>query len=407
MIRSASRLLTCLLLLCLPDQGHGFYEYHEQNTSLEIGGFLGAGLGQLNFPADTLLYETSDDQPWSGELRLLIEAEYDGNLHLSANILQSWRAKLPLATDVGNLLPIDVERSGLLTYEQHDSPQSRAELLIDNLHLQYRTERLDLAIGRQPINLATTFYFVPNDFFAPFAPQTFFRSYKPGVDAIRADLRLAELTQLTALGVLSYAPDDSTANNWHDEPDWPDTSLLLRASREMAGFEWAILFGTVDGQTVSGGSLQGEIINRIGLRAEGHYSNPETATGASFVKLAVGLEKLYQNNFNWRLEYFRNGEPDPATTTVPSATEAQNSDYGALGLGYEVTPLLNSNFLVLAGFTDNSWLISVNLLYSLSDESEMALTFSTPFGDQTDLTSTGSEFGDQPRLILMEYRLYL
>jgi hypothetical protein len=360
----------------------------------------------LTYPGAHSLYETRDDQPWSGDLRLLFEAGGDGALHLSGNLLQGSRAKPPLAPAFRTPAPLDVERSSLLTWEQHDSANSRAELLVDDLYLQYRTRRLDVAVGRQPVNLATTFYFVPNDFFAPFAPQTFFRNYKPGVDGLRADFRLAELSQLTLLGVLAYDRDGAAANGWSRGPDWSATALLLRVSRESAGFQWVLLAGTVEDRTVAGGSLQGELFRGVGLRAEGHYGVPETTDGAAgSVKLAVGLEKLYANNFSWRLEYFRNGG-GPAAVDPLAPTAWRNRDYGALGLGYEFTPLLTGSFLLLTALNDASRLWSANLLYSLSNESEVSLLGALPSGARPGPTDAGSEFGRQPRLVLLEYRYY-
>ncbi|MCK4838167.1 MAG: hypothetical protein KAS94_05150 [Desulfobulbaceae bacterium] len=406
MIRASGALLLLLTILCRPGPAQGFYEYQGRESSLELSGFVGVGAGQLTYPADSNLYDVRDDQAWSGDLRLLIEAGDNDGLHLSANVLQSSRAKVPFIAAVSDLIPLDVQRSSLLTWDQHDSRRSRSELLVDNLHLQYRTSRLDLAVGRQPINLATTFYFVPNDFFAPFAPQTFFRTYKAGVDGLRADFRLAELSQLTCLGVLAYDRDGSTANGWGREPVWSETSLLIRASREMGHFEWAVLVGTVDENTISGASLQGELFNLVGLRAEGHYGAPEKAGGSSYFKLAVGLEKVYANNFSWRLEYFQNSAAGLSNVSSLPATTALNRDYGALGLGYELTPLLNGSFLVLVGFNDDSGVLSANLLYSLSDEAELSLLASVPFGDSAGPTSRGSEFASQARMILLEWRYY-
>jgi len=403
-----NRLCTALLLLllfCRPVPGLGFYEYRGHDTEVELRGYFGVGLGQLTYPADSTLYEVRDDRAWSSDLRLLLDADRR-NLHLSSNILQSAHSKKPYNSLVRELIPLDVERSSLLTWEQHDSGRVRSELVADSLRLQVRSRRLDLTVGRQPINLATTFYFAPNDFFAPFAPQTFFRNYKPGVDALRGDLRLAELSQLTFLGVLAYDQDISSSNGWSRKPDWSETAMLARVSGEMSGFGWALLAGTVDNSAISGASFQGEIFNGIGLRAEGHYSAPETAEGSSHYKIAAGLEKLYANNFSWRVELFRNSGGDQANGGDLPVVQSKNRNYGAIGFGWEFSPLLTGSFITLAAFDDGSQLLSGNLLYSLSDESELSAIISLPFGEKHTPLSAGSEFGNQPRQTLLEYRLY-
>jgi hypothetical protein len=392
--------MLCLVpLFCLPGQVEAFYEVEDGERTLELRGFMGLGAGWLKYPDDNTIYTEEDDLAWSANFRLLVEAGLTEKLHLTANILQSSFSKPPLSPAFASLFPIDVERSNGLTWEQHDSINSRSELVVDDLYLQYSANRLEMAVGRQPVNLAATFYFTPNDFFAPFAPQTFFRSYKPGVDAVRADYRLAELSQITMLGVLSYDPDPGSSNGWSAEPDWSGSSLLTRVSHEMAGFEWAVLAGTVDDHTIFGGSLQGELFDMVGLRMEGHHADPE-ATGDSYYKLATGLEKLYANSFNWRIEYYHNSG---GSVGIGS----QGSNYTAVGCGYQFTPLLLGSFLSLINLSDDSLLFTGNLLYSVSDESELSLIISLPSGDEPTMIDPGSEFGRQPLTVLLEYRLYL
>ena len=387
-------------LFCLPGQVGAFYEVEDGGRTLELRGFMGLGAGWFKYPANNIVYAEEDDLAWSANFRLLVDAGLTEKLYLTANVLQSSYSKPPLSPAFASLFPIDVDRSSILTWEQHDSLNSRSELLVDDLHLQYSASRLELAVGRQPVNLAATFYFTPNDFFAPFAPQTFFRSYKPGVDALRADYRLAELSQVTVLGVLSYDPDPGSSNGWSADPDWSGSSLLVRMSHEMAGFEWAVLAGTVDDHTISGGSLQGELFELVGLRMEGHYADPETTGTNSYYKLSTGLEKLYANSFNWRVEYYHNSGGSANFGN-------QGSNYGAFGCGYQFTPLLIGSFLALTNLGDDSLLFSGNLLYSVSDESELSLIISLPSGDEPNMVDPGSEFGRQPLAVLLEYRLYL
>jgi hypothetical protein len=368
-------------------------------TAAEIGGFAELTGGPATYPADNTLYTSRERELLAGSLRLLAEAG-GGELHFSANLLEAAGSVAPLAAGPAGQLPPEVERSALLTWEQHDSAHSRAALSADVLQLQYRGGAVDLVLGRQPVSLATTFYFVPNDFFAPFAAQTFFRTYKPGVDALRADLRLAPLSQLTLLGVLAYERDADSANGWRRGPDWSRSALLARYTREWRGWGWTLLGGTVRDRTVAGGALQGDLFNWLGVRLEGHYGRAELSGAADGGGLSLGVEHRYPGNFNWRLEYFYNGYPAelPATNT--------GHNYGALGLGWELTPLLTGGLVALAALDDDSQLLAGNLLYSLSDESELALTAILPLGARPDGVEPGTEFGRQPRQLLLEYRVY-
>lgn len=365
----------------------------------ELGGFASLGLGQSTYPADNALYSEREEQSWNGSLRLLAEAG-DGALHFSANLLEAAASLPPLAPLALMEATREVGRSSLLTWEQHATPHSRATLAADVLQLQYRGSSADLILGRQPVSLATTFYFAPNDFFAPFAPQTFFRTYRPGVDGVRGDLRLAALSQLTVLAILAYAPEPDSPNGWRREPEWSRTSLVARYNREWRGFGWSLLAGTISDRSVCGGGMQGELFDWLGVRSEAHYAAAEREVDDEGVRLALGIEHRHANNFDWRLEYFYNGYREPG------AIGFGDRHYAALGAGYEFTPLLNGSLVALADLGDGSQLFSANLLYSLTDEAELALTGSVPLGKRPEGLEPGSEFGRQPRQLLVEYRVF-
>lgn len=364
---------------------------------VELGGFVSLGGGQVTYPRDSELYTSREDWPWFTSFRLLAEVG-DGPLHLTANLLESAAAFPPLASSLTEQLGKEVERSSALTWEQHDSSAGRAALGADVLALQYRGTAFDVNLGRQPVSLATTFYFSPNDLFAPFAAHSFFRTYRPGVDGLRADLRLAPLSQLTGLAVLAYTPDPDSANGWSRGPEWSRTALLAGYNREWRGFGWSLLGGTVSDRTLVGGGLQGELFEWLGVRAEGHYAVEERSGAGEGGRFALGFEHSHANNFDWRLEYYYNGY---STGTAIY----QDRHYAALGMGYQFTPLLTGGLVGLADLSDGSQLLSTNLLYSLSDEAELALTAVLPRGRQPAGFSTGSEFGSQPRQLLVEYRL--
>ncbi len=365
---------------------------------VELSGFVSLGLGQATYPSENNLYTTSEDFPWYGSFRLLSEAG-EGRLHFTANLLESGGALPPLMPAALGGLAKEVERSGVLTWEQHNTLASRAALTGDVMALQYRGGAVDVTLGRQPVSLATTFYFAPNDFFAPFAAQSFFRTYRPGVDALRADLRLAALSQATLLAVLAYEANADSANGWSQVPEWSRTALLLDYYREWRGFGWSFLGGTVADRTLLGGGLQGELFDWLGVRIEGHYATAEKAGAGGGGRLALGLEHNYADGFNWRWEYYYQGYLDPGSLY-------HDRHYGALGMGYEFTPLLAGGLVALADLSDGSRLFSANLLYSLSDEAEFALTGVIPGGSNPEGADSGSEFARQPRQLLGEYRVH-
>jgi hypothetical protein len=80
--------------------------------------------------------------------------------------------------------------------------------------------------------------------------------------------------------------------------------------------------------------------------------------------------------------------------------------YTAVGIGYEFSPLLNSQCLALFNWTDYSRLVSINTVYSLSDESELTITISLPGGDKPDGLSLRAEFGTFPHSLALTFRYF-
>lgn len=307
-----------------------------------------------------------------------------------------------------------MERSGLLSWQQHASGNSEANLSVDTAAFHFVQQNVEWSIGRQPVNLATTVYFTPNDFFASFAAQTFYRAYKPGVDSGRAEVRLGNLAQLSLVGVLGYAPADTNAADWRNRPDWSRNSLVGRLAVNRNDFEWGVLAGSVRQYRVIGGSLQGELFDWLGIRAEGHYADPEHDGLASGSELSVGLEHRFANSLELRIEQFHHGQgyggSAEALARALNAGIVQEGytgrQYTAFGASYEFSPLLTGDVLVLANWNDHSRLVSLNGVYSLSDEAELAMTLSIPRGEHAVTTSPGSEFGLAPTTLACVFRLY-
>jgi len=80
--------------------------------------------------------------------------------------------------------------------------------------------------------------------------------------------------------------------------------------------------------------------------------------------------------------------------------------YSALGASYEITPLLNSDILLLYNWVDQSRIIALNAVYSLSDESELVFNMNIPSGEKTQGNMIKSEFAGQGKSIGLEWRQY-
>lgn len=407
--------LVALVLVWLqPSPVLAFYDRQQGGGSLELLGFLELGGAISRNPDNPLFYDTPTSLNGSTVLRLLLNGHWGSSMRYGANLLEAARST---NNSPSVLLPFQVndpERSGLLAWRHLDNGHSQALLTLDSLNLQILSKRCDITIGRQAVNLATTFYFTPNDFFAPFVAQTFYRVYKPGVDGVRADFRLGELSLLSLLGVLGYEKDRDSDNGWSCAPDWGRSSLLARLAANRFGFEWGLLGGRVRDDSIVGGFLQGEIFNWLTIRAEGHYAATAAAGTDDAAEVALGVEHRFPSSLNLRLEQFYHGRGYTAIAEINSVLQGGDTlpspylgrHYTAMGASYQFSPLLTGQLLAAINWSDRSGILTLNSVYSLADEADFTAAITVPVGDRTQGLNIGSEYGLLPVAATIEYRFY-
>ena len=398
-----------LVTLCsAPITSYAFYQWQDEGTEIELRGFArGIGLAANN-PNDDVLFE--DDEIIGGGVfgRLMLDIEWS-KLSAEMHVVQSVLGD-ELRTGGSRFASlIDVERSDGLHWRYGNG---KADLVIDRLNVQYESHNFSLKLGRQPINLATTFYFTPNDFFAPFAAQAFFRTYKPGVDAARLDWQWSDYSQLSLITVMDYESDLGQPTRWRTSPDWSETAYLARASTLTDNFEFGLVAASVSGDDVMGFDFQGEIFDWFGLRGEGHLRFADEAKLDRDAQFSLAIDKRWQNTLTLRLEHFyqRSGANDSDDYQInPIAGNNQfylARNYTALGASYEFTPLWFGDAVYLFNHQDASKLLALYSTYSLSDESELSVGINIPIGKQPEFGQLKTEFGSFPHSLTMEYRIY-
>ena len=407
-------LLACtgsLFFLFNPSQA--FYDWTGENSTLDIRGSVQV-LGSFSKNPGDELFLSEDTKLIGGIIgRLLIFSDLGEHVGFEFNGFQLFTKGIPQRLGFESSFPSDTERSSSLEWNQQNNKDFQGRMGVDRLNLRFSAGQLDLTLGRQPINLATVFYFTPNDFFASFNPNTFFRIYKPGVDAARAEIQLSPLSQITLISVLGYHPKPSSANGWSLEPYLDRSSFLGRLLMSALGFEWAILGGRIKNQSLVGGSLQGELKGGWGIRAEGHYAGSDSRTTQDLVKAAVDLEYRFQNGLTARLEQYFNsegyGSNEALNNLILSGSftgSFSGRHYSTLDFAYEFTPLFSAELLSIINWVDPSFLFSINSIYSLSDEADLVSGFSLPAGERVSGNRLGSEFGAFPLTIFIEARYF-
>lgn len=403
--------ITTFLACIFPTSLYGFYELEGTEGYLELRGLLRVFGTAYEYPENSFYFRESSISGLGGIARIIMQGQYRDNLGFEMNAYQTLIPNRLVSNQSALGTVPEVERNSGLEWDLAD--RRHARLAIDNLNARWSEGRLDLVLGRQPINLSTTFYFSPNDFFAPFAAQTFYRVYKPGVDAMRAEFSLGEFSQLSLIGVLGYKQDPLSETGWADDPDRARGSYLARISTVFNDFEYALLGGNVRRKDVIGGSVQGEVFRWLGIRAEGHISFPDDSTQHSYDLFTIGIEHRWENSLNLRFEQFYNGIGFVSTSDyLFFATRDRDvipylgRNYSAFGASYEITPLLTTDMLLIANLTDDSYLWSINATYSLSNEAELSLEVGMPMGKKPETVNIMSEFGLYPDSINVEVRYY-
>lgn len=399
MTAAPTLLLALTLMAASAFPAAAFYEYADDSNNFEARGLVRLDGGISQNPDNPALYSVRGDAQLDMEGRLMAAGRagthlaFDFNGYLFGSYAGSNRHKTA-----------EVERSGSFEWILRDEKRDAARFAIDQLFITLSADRLDLRVGRQPIGLATCLYFTPNDFFAPFAAQTFYRVYKPGVDAARLDFRAGALSQISLIHALGYAADPAGANGYAGSPDSGGAVDIGRVSVTFAHFEWSMLGGKIKDGSVIGGALQGELFSWLGVRAEGHRR--ENATG-SWLEIAAGAERRFANSLTIRYEHFHNGAGAASSAAYRlGSTPYPGREYGALGFSYEFTPLLTGQMLALANWRDGSQALSLYGVLSVSDESELALGVSVPRGEPATATGMQSEYGTYPTSAYADFRIY-
>lgn len=142
-------------------QALAFYSYSGGEYDFNLTGSLGVGGGLAKYPEAEFLYDERSEAAWYTDLRFLADASAGENLVANMNVLQNVRSTpVFLYTNSGSL-QLDVERSGLLYWQQHESANTQAAMVVDAGYLKYGNVSNELTVGRQPVSTSVTFFFYP------------------------------------------------------------------------------------------------------------------------------------------------------------------------------------------------------------------------------------------------------
>ncbi len=291
-----------------------------------------------------------------------------------------------------------------------------ATLQLDRVNLTYRLDLFDVTVGRQAITFGKAHFWTPLDVFLPFDSRQFDREYKRGVDALRADIPLGDMSGLNLVGAFGRRDDARIYDR-----TWYGSALMARAYTNVADWDVATQGGKIYGGYQAGGALAG-VIGPIEVRAEAAYFFESEEPGepvpvGDHATAVLGIGRLFDCSLNLQAEYLYNGAGDDddlfsAFQRVLAGRALQMSEHvaGAL-VGYDLLPILNGSIAAIVSLSDGSGVVQPGLSYSVADESDVLVGALLAFGRRprpTSLTDPGlrSEFGTYPDFYYVQYRFY-
>ena len=297
----------------------------------------------------------------------------------------------------------------------------RASAHVDRANFRVALERADLTLGRQAITFGKTLFWNPLDLFLPFGSTQFNRDYKAGVDAVRVDLALGDLSGATLVGVpgRSGAPPAAAGDAWHR------SALVARAFGNTRGWDVAAQGGKILGGYHLGGAFTGELAS-LQLRGEAAWfaaleesgaGAPAGSDGDGHLGAVAGAGREFAvRDLQLQAEYFYNGgargnlKERLALVAEGRTRHASRHLLGGLASG-RIHALVSGSLALLWAPEDGSRLAQPGLVWSAADEVEVVAGAvlargRRPTGSTAEELMLRSEFGTWPDFYYLETRLY-
>ncbi len=265
---------------------------------------------------------------------------------------------------------------------------------VDRLSLTWNFPRVSLTVGRQAISWGEAFYFNIGDIFGAFPITETNRRYKPGIDAVAANVNLGPFSGLSLVSVPVEDESDSVAVN---------TFFPLGSGT------FSLTGGRVLEDDLAGA---GYTIDIAGTKVYGSLLLTRTSSREEYSQGVLGAERQVGPNTFLVGELYRNGwstgDPDdyPAlmlTEEYMSGNVLALGRYNiALQVSQQVSPLISLTPAVFANLSDGSALLRMDGSWSLSDLTGLSGGFFFGLGERPDSGIPRSEYGSIPISIYVE-----
>ncbi|NOX41527.1 MAG: hypothetical protein GXP05_13770 [Alphaproteobacteria bacterium] len=279
-----------------------------------------------------------------------------------------------------------------LTQTWQSSTASTITNRIERLNVTYSAPSFVLRAGRQAITWGNGMVFHPADIVAPFAPNAVDTAYKPGADMVYGQYLFDNGADIQAIAV-------PRANVAQGPIRFDASTYAIRAHVQLGSLETSLMFARDRGDSVASLGFSGAL---GGASWNAEYVNWTLNGGAvqpSWVVNISNFSSLFGRNIAYFGEFYHNGfgvdAPAPLSALPASLTKRISTgqvfvagrNFLALGAQVQVTPDLTISPNAIISFNDHSALAGFSANYTLSDNTNMVLSYTQPIG------TVGTEFG--------------
>lgn len=256
-------------------------------------------------------------------------------------------------------------------------------------YLSYRSERFDADLGRQQIPWGVGRFQNPTDVFNPFIFSQLDVDERDGVDALNVKTSIGD-TRLNYV----FTPRGRRLH---------PSRHMVRASRDIAGYEVGALGGTIAHDEAIGYDFAGNI-RQAAFRGEFLYRMAEREKNS--VNAVFNLDYNFANGVYALIEYYFNGRGKPRASGyelirfIQGEIQSLGRHYLGLQLGYDFTPLLRGESNTFANLSDGSLFNRLELKYSIRDDLVFTLAGILLLGERND------EFNSNGNLYYGELQYY-
>jgi hypothetical protein len=373
-------LISTVLLIALPGESLAW-----------VGVEFDAGLAGIADP-----YEVTGDDGEGGTWELSGRVMFQENLG-GADVEVHW-----FATALGTFGKIDLAvpdgsgpfRSLDLEDTHHTGGDTALLSELDRLSVTFDGKNLGFTAGRQAVSWGEAYYYNIGDLFGTFPVTETNRTYKTGIDALAATVRIGLFSDLCLVFVPSDDAEDSAA-----------ARFLFPAGPGSMSF-------TVGSILESGEAGAGYTVDIKGTKLYGTYLLTDPGDGDSFTEIVLGGERQVGPYTHLVAELYYNGwgagDPDEyagliLTERFLSGRALSLGKFnGVLQLSRQMSPLITITPAVFANISDKSVLIRMDGSYSASDLTSVSAGVFLGLGDRPDGLQMESEHGSVPPTLYVE-----